>query len=64
VKLDDAGAIPFEYSVVNPAPTYNRGLHRLALVTALATFPLIFMGGLVTTHGAGLSVPDWPYSYG
>ena len=49
---------------MNPAPTYNRGLHRLALVTALATFPLIFMGGLVTTHGAGLSVPDWPNSYG
>jgi cytochrome c oxidase assembly protein subunit 15 len=36
----------------------------LALVTALATFPLIFMGGLVTTHDAGLSVPDWPNSYG
>jgi cytochrome c oxidase assembly protein subunit 15 len=49
---------------VTPAPTYNRGLHRLALLTALATFPLIFMGGLVTTHDAGLSVPDWPNSYG
>jgi len=49
---------------VTPAPTYNRGLHRLAIVTALATFPLIFMGGLVTTHDAGLSVPDWPNSYG
>jgi cytochrome c oxidase assembly protein subunit 15 len=22
------------------------------------------MGGLVTTHGAGMSVPDWPNSYG
>jgi cytochrome c oxidase assembly protein subunit 15 len=49
---------------VTPAPTHNRGLHRLALLTALATFPLIFMGGLVTTHDAGLSVPDWPNSYG
>ena len=49
---------------MTPAPTYNRGLHRLAIVTALATFPLIFMGGLVTTHDAGLSVPDWPNSYG
>ena len=49
---------------MTPAPTYNRGLHRLALLTALATFPLIFMGGLVTTHDAGLSVPDWPNSYG
>ena len=39
-------------------------LHRLALLTAAATFPLIFMGGLVTSHGAGMSVPDWPNSYG
>ncbi len=39
-------------------------LHRLAVVTAIATFPLIFMGGLVTSHQAGMSVPDWPNSYG
>ncbi len=43
---------------------YNRPLHILALLTAVATFPLIFMGGLVTSHGAGMSVPDWPNSYG
>src|SRR5437773_7444217 len=47
-----------------PAIRYNRGLHVLALLTATATFPLIFMGGLVTSHGAGMSVPDWPNSYG
>jgi cytochrome c oxidase assembly protein subunit 15 len=44
--------------------SYNRPLHLLALLTAIATFPLIFMGGLVTSHGAGMSVPDWPNSYG
>ena len=44
--------------------SYNKILHRLALLTAVATFPLIFMGGLVTSHGAGMSVPDWPNSYG
>jgi cytochrome c oxidase assembly protein subunit 15 len=44
--------------------TYNPALHRIALLTAAATFPLIFMGGLVTSHGAGMSVPDWPNSYG
>ena len=44
--------------------TYNPALHRLALATTVATFPLIFMGGLVTSHGAGMSVPDWPNSYG
>ena len=49
---------------MSDAPAYNPGLHRLALLTAAATFPLIFMGGLVTSHGAGLAVPDWPNSYG
>jgi cytochrome c oxidase assembly protein subunit 15 len=39
-------------------------MHFLAVLTACATFPLIFMGGLVTSHGAGMSVPDWPNSYG
>ena len=43
---------------------YNPLVHRLALVTAAATFPLIFMGGLVTSHQAGMSVPDWPNSWG
>ena len=43
---------------------YQPGLHRVALLTAAATFPLIFMGGLVTSHQAGMSVPDWPNSYG
>src|SRR2546421_11534933 len=44
--------------------SYNPALHWLALLTACATFPLIFMGGLVTSHQAGMSVPDWPNSYG
>jgi heme a synthase len=43
---------------------YNRTVHGLALITAAATFPLIFMGGLVTSHQAGMSVPDWPNSWG
>src|SRR5438477_1184898 len=43
---------------------YNKGLHRVALIVAWATFPLIFIGGLVTSKDAGLSVPDWPNSYG
>src|SRR5690349_15940272 len=49
---------------VGPRPRYIPSLHVLALLTAAATFPLIFMGGLVTSHGAGMSVPDWPNSYG
>jgi cytochrome c oxidase assembly protein subunit 15 len=38
--------------------------HRLALLTAGATFPLLFIGGLVTSKGAGLAVPDWPTTFG
>ena len=40
------------------------GLHRLAVVTAGATFVLLFVGGLVTSTGSGLAVPDWPLSFG
>jgi cytochrome c oxidase assembly protein subunit 15 len=43
---------------------YNFPLHLLALLVVCCTFPLIFMGGLVTSHHAGMSVPDWPNSYG
>ena len=42
----------------------SRGLYRLALFTACSTAFLIFVGGLVTSNQAGLSVPDWPTSYG
>jgi cytochrome c oxidase assembly protein subunit 15 len=42
----------------------NRWLHRFAVITAAATFCLIWVGGLVTSHGAGMAVPDWPTTYG
>jgi cytochrome c oxidase assembly protein subunit 15 len=29
-----------------------------------ATFPLIFVGGLVTSTDAGMAVPDWPGTFG
>jgi heme a synthase len=38
--------------------------HRFAVITACATFPLLFIGGLVTSKGAGLAVPDWPTTFG
>ncbi len=43
---------------------YNRGYHGFAVFTAGATFVLIIAGALVTSNDAGLSVPDWPTSYG
>ncbi len=39
-------------------------LHRYAVVVACATFLLIVAGGLVTSTGSGLAVPDWPLSFG
>lgn len=36
----------------------------MALLTLGATLCLIFAGGLVTSTGSGLAVPDWPLSYG
>lgn len=42
----------------------NKALHRFSILTAISTFILIFIGGLVTSTGSGLSVPDWPTTYG
>ena len=43
---------------------YHRGLHAYALTVAIATGCLLFIGGLVTSTGSGLAVPDWPLSFG
>jgi cytochrome c oxidase assembly protein subunit 15 len=43
---------------------YHRGLHRFAIFTACVTLLLIVAGALVTSNDAGLSVPDWPTSFG
>ena len=39
-------------------------LHLFAVLVAASTALLIFAGGLVTSTGSGLSVPDWPTTYG
>ena len=39
-------------------------MYRFAVLTAVASFLLIVAGGLVTSTDSGLSVPDWPLSYG
>lgn len=43
---------------------YNKTVHWFAVLTACATFLLIIAGGMVTSTGSGLAVPDWPLSYG
>ena len=42
----------------------NRFLHRFACFTAAATLLLICSGGMVTSKGVGLAVPDWPTTFG
>src|SRR5262245_4296241 len=39
-------------------------LHRYAKLVAASTVLLIAAGGMVTSTGSGLAVPDWPNSYG
>jgi len=43
---------------------YSLWPHRLAWALACSTFPLVFVGSLVTTYGAGMAVPDWPSTFG
>lgn len=43
---------------------YRRWLYGLAVLTAVMTFILICMGGLVTSTDSGLAVPDWPTTFG
>jgi len=46
------------------ATPYNRAHHSFAVFLAGWTFLLIIAGALVTSNDAGLSVPDWPTSFG
>lgn len=39
-------------------------LNGVAIVTTILTFVLICSGGLVTSKGVGMAVPDWPTTYG
>src|SRR5690349_9345313 len=42
----------------------NKWSHRFAMLTAAATLLLVCLGGVVTSKEVGLSVPDWPTTYG
>ena len=43
---------------------YDPWRHRYALCLMAATVVLLLAGGLVTSTGSGLAVPDWPLSFG
>lgn len=45
-------------------PRHSAWLHRYAVALAGCTLLLVVAGASVTSNQAGLSVPDWPLSYG
>jgi cytochrome c oxidase assembly protein subunit 15 len=55
---------PSPTPVATRAPRYHWALHRFACFCAGSILFLICLGGLVTSHEAGMSVPDWPTTYG
>src|SRR6266478_3907238 len=57
-------ASPLAFAIDPTHPMISRALHRCALLVALATFILLGAGGLVTSHGVGMAVPDWPNTFG
>ena len=46
------------------SPKSHIWLNRFAWFTAAATLFLICSGGMVTSKGVGLAVPDWPTTFG
>ena len=42
----------------------KKTIHYLAIFTMFLTFFLIFVGALVKSTESGLSVPDWPTTFG
>jgi cytochrome c oxidase assembly protein subunit 15 len=50
--------------MTSPPNRPYRNVHRFAVFTSGCTFFLLIAGALVTSNDAGLSVPDWPLSYG
>jgi cytochrome c oxidase assembly protein subunit 15 len=46
------------------AGTNMNWLHRYTKLVVVSTVLLIAAGGMVTSTGSGLSVPDWPTTYG
>ncbi len=59
-----------EYFTTDVAPksgrtiAYRPGPHWFALIATVFTWPLLFVGGLVTTYKVGMAVPDWPTTFG
>jgi heme a synthase len=55
---------PAASTPTSASPRYRPGPHRVALLAAAFTLPLLFVGGSVTSYGVGMAVPDWPTTFG
>ncbi len=51
-------------SLVASQPRASRALHWFAVFTGLWALMVVSIGGLVTSKGVGMAVPDWPTTYG
>jgi heme a synthase len=57
--------VRFQGEILKALPAkYNPAHHAFAVFVACATLVVITFGALVTSNDAGLSVPDWPTSFG
>src|SRR5271166_6793452 len=62
--LPHGRSVEQEHVLTSSTVPYNQAHHRFAVFLAGATLALIVLGALVTSNDAGLSVPDWPTSFG
>jgi cytochrome c oxidase assembly protein subunit 15 len=60
--MSEPSDLKTEPSIARVPP--GRWLHRLSILIVALVWPLIWVGGQVTTYDAGMSVPDWPGTYG
>ena len=58
---DERAARPY---LMNHYGTARTLVFSYAVLTVVAAFVLLLSGGLVTSKGVGMTVPDWPNSYG
>lgn len=56
--------IPAKHAAPAPGRGYRAAPHWAAVGAAAFTWPLLFVGGLVTTYRVGMAVPDWPTTFG
>src|SRR6266852_1881797 len=61
---DSRSGCPKMSSTIANSSVTPPALHRYAIVCVAATLCLIFIGGLVTSTGSALAVPDWPLAFG